>query len=275
MLPHDRRDQWLDTAVSGIRFGLDRKAVRKELEDHMEDKLAGLRRLFPDIPEEEAQDRVLRDMGDAQELKASLARVHRPWLGWLWNISRWAMLLALTVANLVQMTVRTDYSLDNSIWGRSAGTQIYGRIRDGEEVRVGQYTFQITGAACLDRPEAQGAEDSLQVALRVSSPKFWERISTDAVYGGLTAAGPDGEWRPMDRMSVIRYTVEDGAGGSTTYQQWWIGAELSRWGPCYREFAVRVPAEGWQPGDRVSLKFDSELGSFALSVPVTEKVRVQ
>ena len=40
---------WLDTAVSGIRFGPDRRAVLEELEGHFEDKIADLRRVFPDM----------------------------------------------------------------------------------------------------------------------------------------------------------------------------------------------------------------------------------
>ena len=42
MLPDYRKDRWLDTATSGIRFYVDRARVRKELEAHMEDKLADL-----------------------------------------------------------------------------------------------------------------------------------------------------------------------------------------------------------------------------------------
>ena len=72
--------RWLDTAVSGIRFGLDRKEVRAELEGHIEDKMADLRRVFPDIPPDEARDRALSSMGNPEELKEELARVHRPWL---------------------------------------------------------------------------------------------------------------------------------------------------------------------------------------------------
>ena len=52
---------------------------------HIEDKMADLRRVFPDIPPDEARDRALSAMGDAEELKRELARVHRPWLGWLWT----------------------------------------------------------------------------------------------------------------------------------------------------------------------------------------------
>ena len=75
------RTSWLDTAVSGIRFGPDRKAVRAELEGHIEDKTADLQRIFPGIPEEEARERALSGMGDPEELKISLAKVHRPRAG--------------------------------------------------------------------------------------------------------------------------------------------------------------------------------------------------
>lgn len=87
---------WLDTAVSGIRFGPDRRAVLEELEGHFEDKIADLRRVFPDIPEAEARERALRGMGDPEELKISLARVHKPWLGYLWRASQ--VLAAVTLA---------------------------------------------------------------------------------------------------------------------------------------------------------------------------------
>ena len=167
MLPHDRRDQWLDTAVSGIRFGLDRKAVRKELEDHMEDKLAGLRRLFPDIPEEEAQDRVLRDMGDAQELKASLARVHRPWLGYLWRVSQWV--LAAAVLLLLFSSGRWG-----SGWFAASGRRDWEGTTlltpAGERVELGGYTVSMTRASI--RGEGNEA-NILWAELRITAPWFW------------------------------------------------------------------------------------------------------
>ena len=84
---------WLDTAVKGIRFGPDRRAVRSELAGHLEDKAADLRRIFPDLTDEEARERTLAGMGDAAEVGKQLARVHRPWLGYLWRASQ--VLLAL------------------------------------------------------------------------------------------------------------------------------------------------------------------------------------
>ncbi len=91
--PEFSLDQWLDTAVRGIRFGPDRRAVRAELYGHLEDKIADLRRIFPDLTDQEAQERALAGMGDAAEIGKQLARVHRPWLGYLWRVSQ--VLLAL------------------------------------------------------------------------------------------------------------------------------------------------------------------------------------
>lgn len=88
-------DQWLDTAVGGIRFKPDRQAVREELAAHLEDKTADFRRIFPDISPEEAEARALGEMGDAAEIGKELARFHKPWLGYLWRASQLCMAAAV------------------------------------------------------------------------------------------------------------------------------------------------------------------------------------
>ena len=93
--------RWLETAVSGIRFKPDRLAVRAELYAHLEDRTLDLMRLFPDMDPDEARDRALSSMGNPEELKEELARVHRPWLGWLWTASRYLLCLVLLVNLLV------------------------------------------------------------------------------------------------------------------------------------------------------------------------------
>lgn len=94
-------EQWLKTAVSGIRFRPDREAVERELNEHIEDKIAGLRRIFPDMTAEEAQERALSQMGDPAEIGRELTRIHRPWLGYLWRCSRWAAAAAVLLAVLL------------------------------------------------------------------------------------------------------------------------------------------------------------------------------
>ena len=71
--------------------------MRAELRAHLEDKTADLRRIFPDMTDEEAGAQALREMGDAAEIGKEMARLHRPWLGYLWMASRVLLGLALAV----------------------------------------------------------------------------------------------------------------------------------------------------------------------------------
>ena len=90
-----RFDVWLTTAVSGIKFPYDREEVRQELADHFEDKTFDLMRIFPDISPERAEEMALERMGDAEEMKEELARVHKPFAGYLWAVSIWLLMLAV------------------------------------------------------------------------------------------------------------------------------------------------------------------------------------
>ena len=85
---------WLDKATAGIRFGPDRKEVRRELEEHLEDKALDLQRIFPGLTEDEAKERAAAEMGDPEEVGRELAKVHRPWLGYLWRVSQVVLGLA-------------------------------------------------------------------------------------------------------------------------------------------------------------------------------------
>ena len=67
---------WLDTATAKIRFRPDRRAVRRELEAHLEDL-----REHTGLTEQAA----LEAMGDPGRIAEELGRIHRPWLGYLWR----------------------------------------------------------------------------------------------------------------------------------------------------------------------------------------------
>lgn len=96
-----RFDAWLNTAVSGIRFYYDREEVRQELYDHFVDKTLDLMRIYPKISESEAEELALARMGDAEELKDELARIHKPWIGNLWAVSVWLLFLAVVALVII------------------------------------------------------------------------------------------------------------------------------------------------------------------------------
>ena len=88
---------WLDLATAGIRFKPDREAVRAELKAHIEDQAEAIRRRHPDLSEEEAERQAADQMGDPEEVGRALARLHRPWLGYLWRVSQVAVALAVAL----------------------------------------------------------------------------------------------------------------------------------------------------------------------------------
>ncbi|WP_325199911.1 permease prefix domain 1-containing protein [Oscillibacter sp.] len=87
---------WVDAVCEQVRFRPDRKAIAAELRVHYDDHVKDLLRLGR--PWELAQERALAAMGNAQEVGRALDRVHKPWLGWLWEASRVLLALALAAA---------------------------------------------------------------------------------------------------------------------------------------------------------------------------------
>lgn len=88
---------WVDAVCEQVRFQPDRKGIARELRTHYEDHVNDLLRLGR--TRELAEERALAAMGNAQEVGRALDRVHKPWLGWLWEASRF-LVLALTVVVL-------------------------------------------------------------------------------------------------------------------------------------------------------------------------------
>lgn len=98
---------WLDTATKKIYFRPDRKAVRRELEAHLEDlrEASGL-----------DEDAALKEMGDPEAIAEELGRLHRPWLGYLWRASQLALLGAAVMYCLVLVLLATGVRrLDQSL----------------------------------------------------------------------------------------------------------------------------------------------------------------
>lgn len=101
-------------------------------------------------------------MGDPKEIGRELARVHRPWLGWLWQVSRWAAALAAVLA-IVVWTPR---------WGELAWEWIQNWDQPpgyGENIeRCYQEGIDPFGA---DGPYPREQDDVVRTVLMVSQPQ--------------------------------------------------------------------------------------------------------
>ena len=75
-------ERYLNDVVSHVRFAFDRRKIRQELAEHMEDLYEDL--LSQDIDEEQAAELTVDYMGDSAELGKELDKVHNPVLGYVW-----------------------------------------------------------------------------------------------------------------------------------------------------------------------------------------------
>lgn len=263
MYPDGRKDSWLDTATAGIRFGPDRRAVRQELEGHIEDKVADLRRIFPDIPAGEAWDRALAGMGDPEELKISLAKVHRPWLGWLWRASQVLLVLVLCFGLMTH---------DPSTWSLWNTRQLRGTDGlvmlepSGERVKIDGFTITVKSAYLWTHTyPGEETEHRLTVVLRRSSPLFWCKSSgADSWETYISAADSLGvrypsyqdRWSDPDHGAAWEFIWREGRYDRLFYSDY----ELT--------IPLKDPAAEW-----VRLDYDRLGRSFSFTVELKEAGR--
>ena len=260
----ERRDtaavRWLDTAVEGIRFGPDRRAARAELAAHMEDKAADLQRIFPDMTAEEAETRALGEMGDAEELRAALAKIHRPWLGYLWRASQGALALLL----LVMTIVGANTVIGSSGLGGWYNPEHDWQVDEYSTVLLNPVEEAVTVEGCtITVPQAliwrAGEEKELRAVLRVEDLRFWRK-------GGgqlqLMSARDD-----LGGYYVSTYEEKRFDG---QWRQGYAAVQQDGWGPFHQTYLLRVsgidPRVQW-----IELNYDCLGRSFSLRVDLTEE----
>lgn len=185
---------WLDTATRKIRFRPDRKAVRRELEAHLEDlrDASGL--------EEEA---ALRAMGDPGEIAEELGRVHKPWLGYLWRVSQLALAGAAAMYCLLAVLLAVRPSAYRLLPGRAlyqyltweSSTVMEEYLQEereipcGEAIKTGGYTIRAERAV-LQEIDDEGPQRNLHIDLDITASRWEEPLELwYAVSGGRTSAG--------------------------------------------------------------------------------------
>lgn len=252
--------EWLDTAVSGIRFGPDRRAVKRELREHMEDKAAGLLSVFPDMSEEEARERALGSMGDPRELRGQLAKVHRPWLGWLWTVSRVLLScgIAMCLGNLLYRVPDSWYEPNSP----SDDGYILELAPDSREVQLDGYIISMVEVK--EDPGLEGVRGlALDVRLRMESPCFWA-LNGNGLCEQMEAEDSLGNryifiWEEFSREEV-----------SDPFRC--VSGDTDGRGPFHRNYVLRVlnvhPEAEW-----VRLEYDWLGRSFSMTVELMEGER--
>lgn len=198
------RLNWLDTATKKIYFRPDRKAVRRELEAHLEDlrEASGL-----------DEDAALKEMGDPEIIAEELGRLHRPWLGYLWRASQLALLGAAVMFCLVTVLLatgarRSDQSLPlaNLFYYLRPEYGTMERLFDlpaleqrelpaGAVLRAGGYTIRNNRAVYRQVSGEDGPQWDLYVDLAVTTSRWEEPLDVWNVLSGVRTDRGDKAFR--------------------------------------------------------------------------------
>ena len=277
---------WLDLATADIRFKPDRAAVRGELKAHIEDQAEAIRRRHPDLGEEEAERQAAAQMGDPEEVGRALARLHRPWLGYLWRASQVAVALAVALTLCLggpwlveQIRLRGEIQereptlSDYYLWGEDVFSP-GGPFAPGPEEGRPEITRTPLLTVCPE--ETVELED---FRLRVTQASLWSFRWEDGreewwLFWELEAA--EVPWLPLAPEVAQRVRGEDSRGNTYTSTLEGHGEGVpyiltngDSGGLLSQRF--RMSVSGMEPGaEWFRLEYDRDGVEWSLTIPLTE-----
>lgn len=111
-MPAPKAPDYTEQVLRHVQFPFDRPAIRRELDEHIEDLLSDV----PELPKEEQPGYIRGRMGDPETVGKALNKEHSPVLGWLWKLSGWVM-WAVLIWNLPMLLGLPSTLLDFVTYG--------------------------------------------------------------------------------------------------------------------------------------------------------------
>lgn len=235
---------WQQEVLRYVRFRLDHKAIAKELYAHYEDHVKDLERIG--YEEDLARERALTAMGDPAEVGKGLDQAHKPWLGWLWQATRWcivgaALVLAITLVFAEGASSLWDRAMGQLKWQDPPAYAHRVETEFGEiYVTLGEpYTETETGALCQNLSFWMERNDPLAGA--PDGLRWYAEITTDQGIFDRNGKHEDGTWKESgyyDLATPVEFSIDD----SFTRYQWCVRLHIDQ--PV--EWAeVRHPFQDW------------------------------
>ncbi len=177
-MKEDMFSLWCQEATEQIRYKPDRKMVYQELMDHLEDHRFALMDQ-QDMDPEEAAQKALEAMGSAAEIAPQLARIHRPFWGYVYSIARATAILLCSFAVLIMsvglfstvnyfLSYRTD---PRYLHPGGLGWETVLHIQPDAMDYADGYIFQIPNAVLWQRGDAM----ELHFTLRTIDCRLMQR----------------------------------------------------------------------------------------------------
>ncbi len=110
-------DNYLDSMLKHVKFTPDRKKIRQEFGEHMED-------MYDDyvsfgMPEDEAKASVLENIGDARDVGRLMNKAHNAVIGWIWQVLKVCLIIAVLSSFMPIYSLATNFfvCVPNLIFG--------------------------------------------------------------------------------------------------------------------------------------------------------------
>ncbi|ODU55956.1 MAG: hypothetical protein ABT01_04995 [Clostridium sp. SCN 57-10] len=195
--------RWVDAATRRIRFSPDRARVYGELMAHMHDAID--ERVAAGMDGKEAEARAVEAMGDAEEVAEHLARLYRPFWGFLWKYTRVPaflaalyLLFAVVFGGLLRSGWLDTYDPEPYISQLNAdNVDILADLRPTARARVCGYTVSVPRLRLWQTKD--GGERQISFVLRMSSANPW--LASSMFYRYVYATDDLGNtylWRNYD-----------------------------------------------------------------------------
>lgn len=178
---------WCYHAVAEIRYKPDREAVFQELMAHLEDHYDALIR--EGHSPEKAQRLALEAMGSPEVIAPQLGKIHKPFLGYLYRVTKFLAIAACAWALFLLVAFAGSYIHDlistanyNSLQSEGeGGLYIQPNVSDSSD----GYRFTITEAAI------NAEADTLYIELQTT---YWFWMKEPAIAGHFWAVDSNGNY---------------------------------------------------------------------------------
>lgn len=142
-------DEWCNSAVEQIRYKPDRQAVFDELKAHLEDHYDAL--IEESCSPEEAKRLALEAMGSPDEIAPQLGQIHKPWLGYVYSITKVSAIISSFLALFLLVVLSVSHFHAVVSVANYKSLELTGADRFYAEPKVSDtsdgYRFTITEAA--------------------------------------------------------------------------------------------------------------------------------
>ena len=210
-MPNIDFTHWGRDATAKIKYPPERRAVERELRQHLEDRYDGL--IAKGLSHDEANQQTLAAMGSAKELAPLLAEIHKPHWGYAVIALKWVMVALLLIVCIIGNRANDHTITDSAFTTTESGE--FSRIRLLEpniSFQCDSYRLTVQKAALWESTQKTNHHTNttttlytLRLQIRVTQPPFhpqfnaWEYFWAEDSQGNryvadIQAAASSSDW---------------------------------------------------------------------------------